>query len=143
MFVLKCGIGVFIIWKVFWYMCYAFSTIMDTFEYAKMKWSMVKKLYPINPKKWTYDCVPHTWRPDPKFMCNLRYQDTPILLSFIDYQKLRFSIYKHGMTGNVRAITSILEDVQLDIEEKRREAQREIEEAQAAMQDIIKRKESI
>lgn len=140
MIILKIAIITFITWKIFWYICYYLSTILDNIDYAKMKWSMIKKLYPINPDKWSFDDTPRCCS-DFKMMCNLRYNDIPIALSFFDYQKLKYYVHKHGETSNVKALALILEDVQEDIEEKRKQAQREIDEAQEIIKNIIKSKE--
>lgn len=138
---IKIFIVLLIIWKIVWYISYYFSTISDNIHYAKMKWSMIKQLYPINPEKWTYDDKFYDTRYHTnnwKMMNNLRYSGTPIMLSFIDYQKLRYFVNRHGKTYNTNALAVILEDVQKDIEIRKQQAQREINEAQEMMARIAR-----
>ncbi len=142
MFWFKLALGLLLAWKIFWYIAYVISVATDEYRYyAKMKWSMVKKLYPINPDKWTYDDDPyHNFSACNKMMGNLRYDKSPIMLSFIGYQQLRFNYtmygIKYGRTKNKEVLESILKDVQKDIERKKKEAQRQIEEAERIMKGV-------
>ena len=141
MFWVKFMFWFLVAWKIFWYWMYRVSIADDNYRhYAKMKWSMIKKLYPINPDKWTCDDNPYSTRrfdsPSDKLMLNLRYNKIPIMLSFIDYQKLRFHFYRRGHTKNVVALEGILEDVQMDIEKKKEEAERQLKEAEQMMKGV-------
>lgn len=144
MFTLKLVLGLLLAWKIFWYLMYRLSISDDQYRnYAKMKWSMIKNFYPINPDKWTYNDKPYPtscYHGKNKVMLNLRYDKVPIMLSFIDYEILKYHFRKykrkHKHDVNIEVLETILKDVQVDIDEKKKEAQRQIKQAEEMMKEV-------
>lgn len=134
----------FLGWKICWYIAYRISISFDWYtHYAKMSWKTVKKLYPINPDKWTYNKSQYKkhcrlTEKSPKEMNNLRYNGIPIMLSFYGYQKLRYYVRKYGTSNNVAVLNNILEDVQEDIDKQKEQAQKEIDTALQEMRGAMK-----
>lgn len=131
----------FIIFKVICYICYRCSTGGNN---APMKWSMVKKLYVINPERFRYENV--SWD-DVKII----YYISPktgiirVRLSFFGYQCLRFNYLKYIYSKNKkkknRNLQKILESAQLDIDSLMKKAEREQSKGKSMLLEILERLE--
>lgn len=137
-----CGVTGLTIWKICWYIGYLYAVNHRTCWPAKMKWGMIKKLYPINPKKWSYSYDNHIYYTE-EDMRVLFYDKTPIHLSFIDYQKLRFwsvmQKYLNERKEKREALAEILEDAQKDIEKVKKQAKKQMDEANVIMVEVTKK----
>lgn len=140
---LRIIIGIYLTWKILHIIIYKCKvTFGDPHTYAKMKWKTIKKLYPINPKKWDYDFGRYGGLDE--FPVRILYYDkTPIMLSTIDFIRFRIAYRIHARsygfgTDNYEALEDIIEDVQKDIDKQREQAQKEINTAIKEMKGVAK-----
>lgn len=127
----------FILFKVICYICYRFSTGSDS---APMKWSMIKKLYVINPKRFHYEDSGYG---DMKVLYYTTSRDgiVQIKLSFFGYQCLRFNYLKYLLDKNKKKgnknLQKILESAQLDIDSLMEKAKKEQSKGKSMLLEIL------
>lgn len=144
------AIIIFMIWKITAYLFYRhFTAKQDRRSYAPMKWSMVRKLYIINPKRFKY--VYRDWHSESYEILSddvrsLFYDNTPIMLSFFGYQMLRFNYILFLINKNRKrrndAIEKVLTTAQLDIEVLKRQADKEQRESKSMLLKVLERMEN-
>lgn len=130
-----------VIFKAICYICYRCTTGSNS---APMKWSMVKKLYVINPERFKYEDVNCD---DVKII----YYISPktgivrVRLSFFGYQCLRFNYLKYIYSKNKKKknnnLQKILESAQLDIDSLMEKAEREQSKGKSMLLEILERLE--
>lgn len=129
----------FVIFKAICYICYRCSTGSNS---APMKWSMVKKLYVINPERFKYedincDDVKIIYYVSPKTGV------VKVRLSFFGYQCLRFNYLKYLFDKNKKKknnnLQKILESAQLDIDTLMKKAEKEQFKGKSMLLEILER----
>lgn len=141
---------VFLTFILFKYCAYLFYRVGLTYidDRIKMKWKMIKDLYLVNPDKWDYKYKYSCYSMENRWYCYLFYKkdsrnDIAIILSFIDYQRLRFyyflNKYKESNENKNELLKTILESAQQDIDRKREEAIKQINRARDITNQVQKR----
>lgn len=136
--IITACIVLYFIWKIMEILLYKAKIVLSDRDYAKMKWKTIKSLYPINPDKWDY-----TITYDDEFPLRiLYYKHIPIMLNIFDFIKFRiaYKIHAHAYgcdKSNHEALERILTDVQQDIDEKKEQAQKQIDLALKDMRGAI------
>lgn len=149
--ILMIVVGIYLAWKILHIISYKLKIVMTTDNYAKMKWKTIKRLYPINPNKWSYNYFDdHVWgnNHDEEVLRILFYENIPIMLTTIDFIRFRiaYKIFAHKYGNNKekhKAIQYILEDVQQDINRQKQQAQKEIDSAIKEMKRLAKQNEDL
>ncbi|MDE7345428.1 MAG: hypothetical protein K2N48_01660 [Muribaculaceae bacterium] len=141
-FLIIVGI-IYLVWKAIQIIIYKGKVMMEPHQYAKMKWKTIKKLYPINPEKWDYNYGRYERYAGEEFPLRiLYYENTPIMLTAIDFIRFRIAYKIHAHTygcdkASHRALKNIMEDVQEDIDKQKEQAQKEIDTALQEMRGAI------
>lgn len=122
------GIISLVIWKICWYVGYRYAANHKRSEYAPMKWSMVKRLYFVNPDRFEYEaCGDGEMRV--LFYKIYDYKRIPIMLSFYGYQKLRFHYLKsliiEKKKNRNKTLALVIEFAQKDINKLKEKAEKE------------------
>ena len=126
-------------------------------EWTKMKWSMVKQLYVVNPEKWRFDTQEHSryssWKPVLYYKERVGYYSYKyifVLLSFFDYQRLRLANVRYKIKKKIernnkkklecnKNLEIILNGVQQDIDQLKQKANADIEKASKDYVKIVER----
>lgn len=119
-------------WKVIWYIAYRLATSNRDGKWTPMKWKMVKKLYPINPKRFFYGIKRYSYEDiNVLYYRHNEYNYTPIMLSFYGYQMLRIHYFLNKINGNrfknIVALEAILRTAQMDVQRELEKANQEVE----------------
>ncbi len=86
---MKTIIILFIVFKIVAYCCYRVDVICEGNYYkVKLKWKTIKDAYCNDPLNWHYTRYgPDAWC---RWCRQLQYQHIIVIVSFINYQRLRF-----------------------------------------------------
>lgn len=126
----------FVLWKFIAYVCYRGG--IPSKKSTKMKWKMIKDIYKVNPDRWHYEYLNYK-----DFYKQLTYDnDTVIVLSFFAYQLLRFYFLKNCLSESKiesnENLKRVLRNAQKDIDNKKKEAEQQIETAREINEQVRK-----
>lgn len=126
-------------------------------RWTPMEWSMVKKLYPVNPDRWHFHRATSCYGADKtKILCynafthNRWSERVYVMLSFLDFVRLQLAYFKYNVSEGMKIknmeraernknLECILKTAQHDIDVLREEANKNIGQASKDYTQIIER----
>lgn len=137
-------LSVFIIYEIVHYIWFVESSITRQWDSGRVQrtmylsWRELRDFYAVNPEKWEYSKTGALQ--DLKHLYYMNSHDiyTAVTLSFPSFMRLLWHYhFKHKKYAPAK--TAFLLDVQKDIDELKRKAQAEIDQANKAMEQINSR----